>query len=62
MTKQQVREILDRVLTWPAQRQEDAVRILAAMEERLGNDRDTEIATAIAEIGKITALRLKDLL
>ena len=34
MTKQQVREILDRVLTWPAQRQEDAVRILAAMEEQ----------------------------
>jgi len=39
----------------------DKAGILAAMEERLGNDRDTEIATAIAEIGKITALRFKDL-
>ena len=40
----------------------DKAGILAAMEERLANDRETEIATAIAEIGKITALRLKDLL
>ena len=34
MTKQQVKEILDRVLTWPPQRQEDAVRVLSAMEEQ----------------------------
>ena len=39
----------------------DKAGILAAMEERLGNDRDTEIATAIAEIGKIVRLRLKDM-
>lgn len=39
----------------------DKTGILAAMRARLTNDRDTEIATAIAEIGKITALRLKDL-
>ena len=39
----------------------DKAGILAAMEERLGNDRETEIATAIAEIGKITALRLRDM-
>ncbi|MDB5706087.1 MAG: uraD, partial [Sphingomonas bacterium] len=39
----------------------DKAGILAAMEERLANDRDTEIATAIAEIGKITALRLRDM-
>lgn len=32
--------------------------ILAAMEDRLGNDRDTEIAAAIDEIGKIVRLRL----
>lgn len=38
----------------------DKAGILAAMAARLANDRDTEIATAIAEIGKITALRLKD--
>ena len=38
----------------------DKAGILAAMAARLANDRATEIATAIAEIGKITALRLKD--
>jgi hypothetical protein len=32
MTKGQVKEILDRVLTWPPQRQEDAARVLADME------------------------------
>ena len=39
----------------------DKAGILAAMESRLSNDRDTELATAIAEIGKITALRLQDM-
>jgi 2-oxo-4-hydroxy-4-carboxy-5-ureidoimidazoline decarboxylase len=39
----------------------DKPGILAAMQARLANDRDAEIATALAEIGKITALRLKDM-
>lgn len=34
MTKDQVKEVLDRVLTWPIERQEDAARALAAMEEQ----------------------------
>ena len=34
MTREQVREILDRVLTWPPQRQQDAVRMLSAMEKQ----------------------------
>ncbi len=34
--------------------------ILAAMERRLGNDRDTEIEAALAEVGKIVRLRLDD--
>jgi hypothetical protein len=34
MTRQQVKEILDRVLTWPPQRQEDAVRVLSEMEKQ----------------------------
>lgn len=37
----------------------DKAGILAAMEARLGHDRDTEIATALAEIGKIVKLRLE---
>ncbi|MES2338022.1 MAG: 2-oxo-4-hydroxy-4-carboxy-5-ureidoimidazoline decarboxylase [Pseudomonadota bacterium] len=39
----------------------DKAGILAAMERRLGNERETEIATAIDEIGKIVDLRLKDM-
>jgi 2-oxo-4-hydroxy-4-carboxy-5-ureidoimidazoline decarboxylase len=35
--------------------------ILAAMESRLANDRATEIATALDEIGKIVQLRLEDM-
>jgi hypothetical protein len=32
MSKQQVKEVLDRVLTWPAERQEDAAKVLSLME------------------------------
>ena len=35
--------------------------ILAAMEKRLANDRDTEIATALEQIGEIVRLRLEHL-
>jgi len=38
----------------------DKAGILAAMEARLAHSRDEEIATAIAEIGKITRLRMED--
>lgn len=34
MTKGQVKAVLDRVLTWPAERQEDAARVLIEMEEQ----------------------------
>lgn len=37
----------------------DKAGILAAMERRLGNDRDTEIATALEQIGEIVRLRLE---
>jgi len=37
MTRQQVKEILDRVLTWPPQRQQDVVRMLGEMEEQDAN-------------------------
>jgi hypothetical protein len=32
MTRDQVKEILDRVLTWPPERQADAARVLTEME------------------------------
>jgi 2-oxo-4-hydroxy-4-carboxy-5-ureidoimidazoline decarboxylase len=38
----------------------DKAGILAAMEARLANDRETEIETAIAQIGEIVRLRLED--
>jgi len=34
MTKEQVKQILDRVLTWPPERQADAVRMVELMEEQ----------------------------
>jgi hypothetical protein len=36
MTKDQVKEVLDRVLTWPRERQEDAAQMLIALEAREG--------------------------
>lgn len=39
----------------------DKAGILAAMERRLENDRDAEIATALQQIGEIVRLRLEDL-
>jgi 2-oxo-4-hydroxy-4-carboxy-5-ureidoimidazoline decarboxylase len=38
----------------------DKAGILAAMERRLGNGRETEIATALEQIGEIVRLRLED--
>jgi hypothetical protein len=34
MTKEKVKEILDRVLTWPPERQADAAHMLELMEEQ----------------------------
>jgi 2-oxo-4-hydroxy-4-carboxy-5-ureidoimidazoline decarboxylase len=39
----------------------DKAGILAAMERRLANDRDTEIATALGQIGEIVRLRLESI-
>ncbi|MCD0420061.1 hypothetical protein LOC51_22830 [Rubrivivax sp. JA1024] len=36
MTDEQVKEILDRVLTWPRERREDAAQLLLALEAREG--------------------------
>lgn len=34
MSKEQVKDILDRVLTWPIERQEDAAKVLMLMESQ----------------------------
>ncbi len=36
MTKDQVKQVLDRVLTWSRERQEDAAQMLLALEAREG--------------------------
>jgi len=38
MTKEQVKEILDRVLTWPPERQKDAAEILMSIEAQDTSD------------------------
>lgn len=36
MTRDQVKEVIERVLTWPQERQEDAAQMLLALEARQG--------------------------
>ena len=38
MTKDEVRQALERVLTWPPERQEDVVKMLEVMEEQDHSD------------------------
>jgi hypothetical protein len=54
MTKAQLKEIFDRVLTWPPERQEDAARVLSEMEYqdgstlRLSADQAVEVRRRLA--------------
>lgn len=56
MNKAQIDSILDRVRTWPEERQEDAARVLLAMESedngvyRLSDEERAEIRAALAEV------------
>jgi hypothetical protein len=36
MTRDQIKEVLDRVLTWPQERREDAAQLLLVLEAREG--------------------------
>ena len=55
MTKDQVKKILDRVLTWPRERQKDAVRMLSDMEQQdtnpyhLTNEQVAEVQRRLAD-------------
>jgi hypothetical protein len=55
MTKDQVRAVLDRVLDWPEQRQEDAATMLRLIEEhdrsayRLTDEQEAEVRRRLAE-------------
>ena len=55
MTRDQVKEILDRVLTWPAERQADVAHVVEIMEEqdksevRLTDAQAAEVRRRLAE-------------
>jgi hypothetical protein len=55
MTKDQVKEVLDRVLTWPPERQADVVHMVELMEEQdrsdlqLSDEDATEVRRRLAE-------------
>ena len=55
MTKEQVREILNRVLTWPPQRQADVAQVVEIMEEqdkselRLTDEQAAEVRRRLAD-------------
>jgi hypothetical protein len=55
MTRDQVKEILDRVLTWPPERQADVVQVVELMEQqdasmlRLSNEQAAEVRRRLAE-------------
>jgi hypothetical protein len=55
MTRDQVKEILDRVLSWPAERQADVVHVVELMEEqdssalRLSDEQLAEVRRRRAE-------------
>jgi hypothetical protein len=55
MTKEDVKDALERVLTWPRERQEHAVRVLREMEEqyassyRLTDDQVEEVERRLAD-------------
>ena len=58
MTKAQIEAVLERVRTWPPERQEDAARVLMAMEAeaaslyRLSAEERADIEAALAEIAR----------
>ena len=55
MTKSEVKEILDRVLAWPAERQADVAHVVEIMEEQdksgvhLTDDQAAEVRRRLAE-------------
>lgn len=56
MTKQQVKEILDRVLTWPPERQADVVHAVEAMEQQ----DNSELRLTEEQLAEIRRRRAKE--
>jgi hypothetical protein len=51
MTRDQVKELLDRVLTWPAERQADVARVVEIMEEQDRSDLRLSDARKLRKFG-----------
>jgi hypothetical protein len=55
MTKDQIKAVLDRVLTWPPERQADVAHVVALMEEqdkgplRLSDEQAAEVERRLAD-------------
>jgi hypothetical protein len=55
MTREQIKQVLDRVLTWPPERQADAARVLTEMEAqdasplRLTDEQVAEVRRRLAD-------------
>jgi hypothetical protein len=49
MTKDEVKELLDRVLTWSPEDREEIVRFVAAFEQRRGTDGLTDVEWQVIE-------------
>ena len=66
MTKDQVKAILDRVLTWPKERQQDAAELLTLIEKhdqspyRLSDEQMAELRQRMAD-GEAPTLTLAEL-
>ena len=60
MTKDQVKEVLDRVLTWPPERQADVVHMVELMEEQdrsdlqLSDEQAAEVRRRLADPSRKT--------
>jgi len=60
MTNDRLKEVLERVLTWPPQRQEDAAEVLRLIEEhdkspyRLNDEQAAEVRRRLAEADPAT--------
>jgi hypothetical protein len=58
MTKDQIDAVLDRIHSWPKARQEDAVRVLLAMESQdastyvLSDEERADIEAALEEVAR----------
>lgn len=58
MTREQITSVLDRVQSWPKERQEDAARLLLAMEAEgpgeyaLSEEERLDIEAALAEVAR----------